>query len=1016
MFREEQPALGELFLYLNQKRDVVAQTASAPFLLSLPPEGWSIFRQAAPDFWSIHTSVYRFSGAEIRREERMREASEEAFVWQAFAEFVALRLLRAVIPPHSPRKRSWPPPARDGLIGRQSEKRTLRTWLTQPGARILVQGLGGTGKTSLLRDVMEEMPRSYPDGIFFFSLRDGGEVPRIMEEVVEALRPGLLAPLLRRNVLQAMFRDVTAESRVLLVFDDAEDLEALERLAPSPPSAVLAAGRAGPPPDGWRRLSLDLLGTRESIELLQRISPGLSKATVRSLAGKAGGHLLQLQILGGLAGASSHGFDRWMESSNRIVEVAGVQLTSDLKEAWGGAAVFQASFGTERFQAVAGLASVELATECLQDLASRRLLDHSEEGSWSMHPLLRYAALELLGGEAAEALRRKHAAYHLKLLAGKREEWTDFLPDVEEALRWLDASGGYSVPGGGFGGQPQDYLQHLTGKWASVWLDATARSAVEGGNGGLATAAYGWSALACVQEGDVEGARKRFAGARTLARESGRPDLEAIVLRNQAAFAFWTGHLDETSGLARETLRLTPTGWTRGDLIILAILATVSLDEDSVEQVNELNSWAEGAESSLPSALRILVGSTLVGRFADEDSTLERVQKDLETVSEPEWNPASDLGIRAWALALRAELHLRQEDHRVALESAESAVRQAHGAYDWEAESEALRVLGQIQEAVGDVAGAESSHSRLLKLREQLYSADHEGVAWAARDLARVLETMARYSEAEISYRRAVDIFGRSRPGTDRALAATLFEWGRLLLRMARLSEAETLLREALAASLSSLGPAHLNSVSILGMLAYLALEAGRLDEAEDLLRSVLAIQEHSYASQTPAGRRILGQHLRLLAHILAARGQVGDALAVLWDRTLPIFEEIGDFRARAFTLGQIADLLASEKRYDEALPPLQESLALLSELGDVRGRATALGQIASLFAAQKRYDEALSLAREQLSILQRLGDRQATESAQKTLQTYEADSVARGSATPPSTPKGKKPRVGRQQ
>lgn len=1012
MFREDQSALAELFLYLNQKRDVVSKTAGVPFLLSLSPEGWLLFRQTAPDFFSIHTSVYRFSGAEIRREERLREASEEAFLWQTFAEFVALRFLRSALPPNSLRKQVWPPPARDGLIGRDSERKTLRTWLAQPGARILVQGLGGVGKTSLLRAIMEEMPSGYPDGIFYFSLRNGGDVPRIMAEVVESLRPGLLAPLVRRSVLEAMFRDATAEARVLLVLDDAEDLGALERLAPSPPSAVLAAGRAGPAPDGWRGLSLDLLGTRESIELLQRISPSLPRETARSLAHEARGYPLLLQLLGGVARAAPQRLDRWTESSRTrvfswdpmaglgTIQAAAFELPPELKEAWRGAAVFQASFETERFQAVAGLASVELARERLEDLASRRLLDHSKEGLWSMHPLLRLAALrfELLGGEPTEALWRRYATYHLQILAVGSEEWKDFLPDVEEALRWLGASGRHPVPSeirgylGSLGAvQTQEYLRYLSGRGASVWLDAVARSAGEDENPGLAAEARRWSALACVRDGDADGARERFTGARELARESGNADSEAMILRDQAAFAFWTGRADETSDLAQETLRLSPKGRTRGDLILLAMLAGVSLGKGPPVELDALSSLAEGADFSPSPALPLLVTSTIRGRLI-ESSSLESVQKDLETAFEPTANPDGDVGVLARASTLRAELSLRQGDVAEARTAAEFAVLKAHAVYEWEAESEALRVLGQIHETAGDLAGAESSYRRLLELREQLYSVDHEGVAWAAQDLVRVLAAMGRHAEAEPLARRAAGIFQRGRPGTDHALATTLSQWGLLLVALGSTSEAETVLREALAASLNALGPAHLRSVHIMGQLAYVTLTAGRLDEAEDLLRSAVAIQDRSEATETRAGQHVLGQNLSLLAQVLAARGKTRDALAILQDRQLPIFNELGDPRHRAITLGQIGSVLASDKRYDEALPLLRKRLDLFDEMGDIRGRATALGDIATFFAAQKRYDEAIPALREQLHILEKLDDRQATEEARKILQTYEAE------------------------
>lgn len=795
-FRETRPAAGDFFLYLNQKRDVVAQTGGVPLLLSLPSEGWSLFRQAAPDFWSIHTSVYRFGSAEVRREERVREASEEAFVWQTFVSFVALRFLRTVLPSLIRRKHaeSTPPPAvPDGLIGRESEKRTLRTWLAQPGARIFVQGRPGVGKTSLLREVTADITRIFPDGIFYFSLSDGGKASRIMEEVVEALRPGLLVPLQGRAVLQAMFQDVTAEKKILLILDGVEDLDALEELVPSPPSAVLAVGQIGPTPEGWRRLVVDAPRRRGQADVKELIPPGP----------RPGGTT------------------------------------------------------TKRSD----------------------------------------------GPATAEAVRQE--------------------------------------------------------------------------------------ALALVQEGDLDDARERFDSARALARESGRPDLEALVLRDQTAFALWRGQVDATKGLAQDVLRLNPTGQVRGDLIILAIVSAVSLGEEM--QIQELIPLVEGAESTISPALRLLVGCTTLARFAEEGE-LPKIQSDLEVALDVRMDPMKDLGVRAWVMALRGEVHRRQKELGPARASAGSALRHAREAYDWEAEAEALRVMGRIYEEAGDFVGAEASFRELLELREKMYSKDHEGVAWAAHDLARLLRKMGRYKEAEDFYLRAVAIFQRGRPATDGALTRVLFELGNVLRRLGRFSEAEAILREDLAVALGSLGPAHLQSANILAMLALVALQTRRLEEAEELARSSLALQEHSPMFRTQLGRRLLADTLSLLAQTLAARGEVTEALAVLRALQLPVYEELDDPHGRAETLGEIAELLASQERYDEALPLARERLSLLEQLGDVRGRAVALGEIANLFAAQNRYDEALPLFREQLALFERLGDTAAAENVREILQAHEPD------------------------
>ena len=74
------------------------------------------------------------------------------------------------------------------------------------------------------------------------------------------------------------------------------------------------------------------------------------------------------------------------------------------------------------------------------------------------------------------------------------------------------------------------------------------------------------------------------------------------------------------------------------------------------------------------------------------------------------------------------------------------------------------------------------------------------------------------------------------------------------------------------------------------------------------------------------------------IADILEARGQLDEALRILTEEQLPVFERIGDVRSRAVTLGQIANILEARGQLDEALRiRTEEQLPVFERIGATR-------------------------------------------------------------------------------
>lgn len=177
------------------------------------------------------------------------------------------------------------PADRSDLTGRGREVATLRSWLMPPRsgrpATVAIAGIvgrPGVGKSALAIHLAHELARRFPDGQLYANLRGGeragerltpvqvlGQFLRALGRPAEALSPDLVD-------LVAEYRTELAGRRMLVVLDNAADGNVVRPLIPGGPTcAVLVTSRdslAGLP--GARVLELDLLGDRDSLDLLAR--------------------------------------------------------------------------------------------------------------------------------------------------------------------------------------------------------------------------------------------------------------------------------------------------------------------------------------------------------------------------------------------------------------------------------------------------------------------------------------------------------------------------------------------------------------------------------------------------------------------------------------------------------------------------------------------------------------------------------------------------------------------------
>jgi hypothetical protein len=123
-----------------------------------------------------------------------------------------------------------------------------------------------------------------------------------------------------------------------------------------------------------------------------------------------------------------------------------------------------------------------------------------------------------------------------------------------------------------------------------------------------------------------------------------------------------------------------------------------------------------------------------------------------------------------------------------------------------------------------------------------------------------------------------------------------------------------------------------------------------------------IAVLRQFLTTNPPPNDEIRGPLLDELAGLLASIGEYDEALRIRREEQLPAYERLGDVRARAITLGKIADvLLARGGVRRSAVHPSRRATASLQAVGRcVWERAVTLGKITNVLLARSKYDKVL--------------------------------------------------------
>ncbi|MEU8237253.1 BTAD domain-containing putative transcriptional regulator [Actinoplanes missouriensis] len=298
-------------------------------------------------------------------------------------------------------------------------------------AVLVIDGMAGSGKTTLALHLAARTGDRYPDAHLYVDLRGYSEQPPVepAAALIVLLRQLGVAPAdipLEPVDRIGRWRTEVSRRRLLVILDNVGSSSQITDLLPATPGSLtlVTARRRLPGLDGVRVESLPLLAPAEAVVLLERIAGERVRAepeAAAEVARRCGGLPLAVR----LAGARLVHRPRWRVADllRRMGGTALPELAAEERTVTGAFSltyrqlpelpqrVFRllgvypgSTFDTLAVAALAGLPA-DPAADVLDDLVDVHLVEEPEPGLFRMHDLLRQFAAALAAELAAEERR-----------------------------------------------------------------------------------------------------------------------------------------------------------------------------------------------------------------------------------------------------------------------------------------------------------------------------------------------------------------------------------------------------------------------------------------------------------------------------------------------------------------------------------------------------------------------------------------------------------------------------------
>lgn len=683
--------------------------------------------------------------------------------------------LTAAPPPRPPAPRPVPrqlPAVTADFTGRDSELALLDAAGATPV--VTIDGAAGVGKTALAVRWARRVAGRFPDGQLFVNLR--GHAPGSPLSAFGALAQFLRALGVPPDRLPldvdeaaALYRSMLAESRVLIVLDDARGPDQVRPLLPGNPGCtvvITSRNRLGGlvAKDGARRLALDVLDPRTAVELLSRLlgaqrvarepeaaadlarlcthlplalrisAANLANHPLRPIAEhagelRAGNRLDALQIDGDREAAVRTAF-----------ELSYAALEPGARLAFRRIGLIPGPDFTAASVAVLLPGSAEVATHALETLSAAHLVETAGAGRYRCHDLLKLFAAELARTD------EDHAAALDRLIAAALEATGSAAAVLYPHMLRLPGCGPGREVFTGHG----DALAWLDGERAGLvaLIEHTASHGPRRVAWQLADTLRGYFWLRRCAGDWLAAARAALAAAR--ADEDQRAQAAA---RLSLADVHWSvgQHADAMANYARALEHARRAGWADGQGTILGNLASVHLERGELALTRE--NYTSALELHQEKGRRAVTLSNL-GNLDWEQGALAEAQAHLAEALDLHESPVAKANTLVNLGGVRHDLGLPDQ----ALADLTEALALAREIGDEADVANALVGIAAVLREAGRPADARERGREAVELARRIGGRRIE--ASALNVLGSISHRLARHTEAVEHHEHALELSG----------------------------------------------------------------------------------------------------------------------------------------------------------------------------------------------------------------------------------------------------------------
>lgn len=339
------------------------------------------------------------------------------------------------------------------FVGRRDELAVVSAVAERDGERVLiVRGLTGVGKSVFAARAAGEIEHRYPDGQVYVNLRGGDigphQVTRVLADVIQAFMPTYPSSddLAR---CQADFRTLLNDRRVLILAESVDAADQVEALIPPTSDSLLiitTQSRFDLP--GAVSVDLDVLPEEDATMLARLIAPRVTDAAV--LLARMCGYLpLAIRIACGTLNARpdlsvEEYVDRLSGVSERAnlvratLDVSLAHVTAETRRLLTATTAFPVDFDADGIAAVCGQPTDVTDTQ-LAAAIGRHLIQWDENRQrYTLHDLIRAYVTDTSEAADCSLFATRHAQYYSELCSHVDALYRDGGESVFSALNLFD--------------------------------------------------------------------------------------------------------------------------------------------------------------------------------------------------------------------------------------------------------------------------------------------------------------------------------------------------------------------------------------------------------------------------------------------------------------------------------------------------------------------------------------------------------------------------------------------------